>query len=102
VALIDHVGDIGAPPGLPFEVRNLVEDAEDLVGIDGAHGEVVVGVAAVVKVESRQHVHVEQPGHNLLDVLCLIVVAGIHQDLGFGPAACASTSAMPQSAMSVW
>ena len=52
VALIDHVGDVGALPGLPFEVRNLVEDAEDLVGIDGAHGQIVVGIAAVVEVES--------------------------------------------------
>ncbi len=57
-----------------------MEDAEDLVGIDGAEGEIVVGVAAVVEVESAEQAGVEQPGNNLLDVLRGIMVAGIDQN----------------------
>ena len=89
-------------PGLPLEEADLVEDAEDLVRVDGAQRQVVVGVAAVVEVEAAQHVLAEQPRHDLLDVLRLVVMAGIHQHLA--PAArrrCDSSSAMPQSAMSV-
>src|ERR1035438_6873986 len=82
VALIDHVSDFGAPAGLPFEQRDLVEDAEDLVRIDGSQREIVVGVAAVVEMESAQHVFREQPRHDLLDVLRLIMMPGIHQHLG--------------------
>ena len=36
--------------------EDLVEDAEDLVGIDGAEGEIVVGVLAVVEVEAAESV----------------------------------------------
>ena len=38
VALVDHVGDIGAPACLPFEVQDFMKDAEDAIGIDGAQG----------------------------------------------------------------
>ena len=69
-------------PALPLEEADLVEDAEDGVGVDAAQREVVVGVAAVVEVEAAQHVLAEQPGHDLLDVLALVVVAGVHQHLG--------------------
>ena len=64
------------------KMQDLVEDAEDLVGIDGAQRQIVVGVAAVVEVEAAEHVEIEQPGHDLLDVLRLVVMAGIHQHLG--------------------
>ena len=56
-----------------------MEDAEDLVGIDGAEGQVVVGIAAVVEVEAAQHAGVQQPRHDLLDVLRMVVMAGIDQ-----------------------
>ena len=46
-----------------------MEDAEDLIGIDGAQGQVVVGVAAVVEVEPAQQAGVQQPSDNLLDIL---------------------------------
>src|SRR5579862_106120 len=82
VTLVDHVGDFGAAAGLPFEERDFVKNAEDLVGIDGAQREVVIGVAAVVEVEAAQHVFGEQPGHDLFDVLGLIMMAGIDQDFG--------------------
>ena len=57
--------------GLPLEEQDLVEDAEDLVRIDRAERQVVVGVAAVVEVEAAEHVLVEQPRDDLLDVLRL-------------------------------
>jgi len=62
----------------------LVEDAEDLVGIDRAEGEVVVGVFAVVEMEAAEHFQVEQPGDNLLDILRLIMVAGIDENESLG------------------
>src|SRR5580658_10526527 len=59
-----------------------MKDAEDLVGIDGAQGQVVVRVAAIVEVESAQQVCVQQPGDNLFNVLRGVVVAGVDQDAG--------------------
>ncbi len=61
-----------------------MEDAEDLVGIDGAEGKVVVGVAAVVEVEAAEKAGVEEPGDDLLDVLRGIMMAGIDQNAGLG------------------
>ena len=58
-----------------------MEDAEDLVGIDGAQRQIVVGVSAVVEMEAADHFVMQQPGHDLLDVLGLIVMAGIHQNV---------------------
>ena len=49
-------------------VADFVEDAEDGVGIDAAEGEIVVGVFAVVEMESAEHLLVEQPGDDLFDV----------------------------------
>ena len=54
MALVDHERDVGqriAPGQMDF-----VEDAEDLVGIDGSQREVVVGIAAVVEMEAAQQV----------------------------------------------
>jgi hypothetical protein len=64
---------------------NLVEDAEDLVGIDRAQRQIVVGIAPVVEVESAQHPGMQQPRHNLLDILRVVVVAGIHQHARLRP-----------------
>ena len=61
-----------------------MEDAEDLVGVDGAEGEVVVGVAAVVEVESAEQVGVKEPGDDLFDVLREVVMAGVDEDKGLG------------------
>ena len=80
---------------------NLVEDAEDLVGIDRSQGEIVVGITAVIEVEAAHHVVVQKPGDDLLDVLRLVVMAGIDEDNACGPALRASRNAIPQSAMSV-
>ena len=81
---------------------NLVEDAENLVGIDGAQSQIVVGVPAIVEMESADHLVMQQPGHDLLDVLRLIVMAGIHQNVGLRTGSRAPAGrAMPQSAMSV-
>src|SRR5580693_9259778 len=49
VALINHVGDIGVFASLPLVKKNLMKDPEDLVGVDGAKSEVVIGVAAIVE-----------------------------------------------------
>jgi len=56
VTLVDHVRDVGLLAGFPLEVANLVKNPKDLIRIDGAEGQVVVGIAAVVKVEAAQHV----------------------------------------------
>ena len=80
VALVDHEGDGGAR--VIADGEDFVENAEELVGVDGAQGEVVVGVLAVVEVESAECVCGEQPGDDLLDVGALVVVAGVDEDLG--------------------
>ena len=81
MTLIDHVGDVGLLAGFPFVEGDFVEDAENLIGVDGAEGEVVIGVAAVVEVEAAEHVEIEEPGYDLFDVLRGVVVAGIDEDL---------------------
>ena len=78
--MIDHVGDVGDFVVLPFEHLDFVEDAEHLIGIDRAEGQVVVGVAAIVEVESAHHVVMKEPCDDLLDVLCLVVMSGIDED----------------------
>ena len=80
VTLVDHVCDIGRFAGFPFEVANLVEDAKHLIRIDGPEGQIVVGIAAIVKVKAAQHVFRQQPGNDLLDVLRRIVMSGVDQD----------------------
>jgi len=62
-----------------------MEDAEDLVGIDRAQREIVVGIAPVIEVESAQHAGVQQPSHNLLDILRVVMVAGIDQHTRLRP-----------------
>ena len=102
VTLIHHVGDLGRVAGLPRIEADLVEDAEHLVRIDGAERQVVIGIAAVVEVESAEHAVVQQPRDDLLDVLRLVVVPGIDQHpASSDPAVFASRYDMPQSAMSV-
>lgn len=34
--LVNHVGDVGGGASLPFEKADFVEDAENLIGVDGA------------------------------------------------------------------
>src|SRR5216683_734022 len=55
MALVDHVTDFGLLAALRFKEKNLVEDAKDLVGINRSEGQIVVGVAAIVKVETAEH-----------------------------------------------
>ena len=45
VALIDHVGDIGALSVFPLEIEDLVKNSEDLIRVNGAQGQIVIGVA---------------------------------------------------------
>jgi hypothetical protein len=45
-------------------------------------GEIVVSIPAVVEMEAAQEPQIEQPGHDLLDILRLIVVPCIHQHPG--------------------
>src|SRR5256884_534692 len=65
-----------------FERKNLVKDAEYLIGIDGTKSEVIVGIATVVEMKPAYHLVMEQPGDDLLDVLCLVVMSRIHQHIG--------------------
>ena len=71
MALVDHVGDIDGSSCFPLVVSNFVKDTEDLVGIDRSQGKVVVGVAAVVEVESAEQIKMKQPCDDLLDILPL-------------------------------
>ena len=100
VALVDHVGDSGAET-VGKAGMDLVEDAEDLVGVDGAEGQIVVGIAAVVEVEAAEQAGVKKPGDNLLDVLRGVVVAGVDEDAGLRAGSTREWEDMPQSAMSV-
>src|ERR1019366_4276694 len=79
VALVDHKGNI-LGNSLGVGGVNLMEDAENLIRIDGAEGEVVVGVRAVGEVKAAKQACVQQPGDNLLNVLRGVVVAGIDKD----------------------
>ena len=81
MALIDHVGDIGGRAGLPFKKADLVKNAEHLVRVDRAQGQIVIGVAAVVEVESAEQIFGKQPCDDLFDVLRRIMMAGVDQDL---------------------
>ena len=63
----------------------LVENAKDLIRINGAERQVVVRVTAVVEVETTQHVLAQQPRHNLFDILSLVMVPRIHQHLRLWP-----------------
>ena len=87
---------------LPLEEPDLVEDTEDLIRIDRSDRQVVVGIPPVVEMEPAEHLFAEEPRDHLLDVLRRVVVTGIDEHLRRGPAARESSSAMPQSAMSVW
>ena len=82
VALVDHVGDLRHLAAVGGKEMDFVEDAEDLVGVDRAERQVVIGVFAVVEVEAAEHVLVEEPRHDLLDVDRVVVVAGVDEHLG--------------------
>ncbi len=49
VALIDHVSDIRAGAGFPLIHLDLTEDSKDLIRIDRAQSQVVVGETALLK-----------------------------------------------------
>src|SRR5438045_8376065 len=51
------------------------------LGIDGTKSEVIVGIATVVEMKPAYHLVMEQPGDDLLDVLCLVVMSRIHQHI---------------------
>ena len=57
-----------------------MKQAEDLIGIDGTQGKIVIGVTAIVEVETSEHFFTLQPCQDLFDILCLIVMAGIDQN----------------------
>ena len=56
-----------------------MEDPENLVRIYGTKRQVIVGVAPVIEMEAADHFCMQQPRHDLLDILRLIVMSGIHQ-----------------------
>src|ERR1700755_1893396 len=78
MTLVDHKSDLSQPIA-PGQV-NLMEDTKDLVRIDGSQGQVIVGIAAVIEVKTSEHVDMQKPRHDLLDVLCGVVMPGIHED----------------------
>src|SRR3954469_10944876 len=64
---------------------DLMKNAEDLIWIDRSQSQIVISVSAIVEVEPADHSMMQQPSHDLLDILCLIVVARVYQDEGLGP-----------------
>ena len=82
MALIHHVSDVSTSARFPLEKANLVENAEDLIRIDRTHGQIIIGVAAIVEVKAAEHILGEEPGHDLLDVLRCVMMSGVNQDFG--------------------
>src|SRR5258708_4328482 len=86
VRLIDHVAGgargLGAQPGAEAGGDQLVEDEEQLVGVDGARDQVVVPVLAVIEVEAAQPPLVEEDGDDLLDVDAVRVVTEVDDNFG--------------------
>src|SRR6476646_4399914 len=85
MALVDHVGDVGCRLRFPLEHSNLVKDSENLIGVDGAERQIVIGVPPIVEMESAHHFLLKEPRNDLLDVLSLVVMTGIDQHHGLGP-----------------
>jgi hypothetical protein len=79
VRLIEHVGRVEARRAVELGVDQLVEDQEQLEGLDRARVEVVVAVLAVVEVETGQLAELDQPRHDHLDVDVRRVVAEVHE-----------------------
>jgi hypothetical protein len=82
VGLVEHVGGIEARQLLDLGFDQLVEDQEQLEGLDRSGVEVVVAVLAVVEVEARELAELDQPGHDHLDVDVLRVVPEVHERAG--------------------
>ena len=79
VRLVDHVGRIEVRRVRKLRVHQLVEDEEELVGIDGAGIEVVVAVFRIVEVEAAEFLELDQPRDDHLDVGVRRVVAEVDQ-----------------------
>src|ERR1700733_8708958 len=56
-----------------------MKDAKDLIGIDRAESKIIIGITAIVKVESAQQVCMQKPRDDLLYVLRGVVMPGVHQ-----------------------
>jgi len=82
MALIDRIYDISFSASLPLEMKDLMEDAQHLVGVDRAQRQIVIRVAAVVKMEAAQHIFGQEPGNDLFDILGSIMMPGIDQHPG--------------------
>src|ERR1700729_2739361 len=82
MALIDRVSDIGFSASLPLEMKDLMEDTKHLVGVDRTQRQIVIRVAAVVKMEAPEHIFCQEPRDNLFDVLGRIMMPGIDQHPG--------------------
>ena len=85
MALVDHIGNVSPAARFPFEEGNLVENTENLVGINRSQCQIVIRIAAVIKMKTPQHVFAQQPGDDLFDILGLVVMARVNQDLGLRP-----------------
>ena len=83
VALVEHEGDARAGP-VGAHGHDLVEDAEQLVGVGRPDQKVVVGIKAAVEMEPAQTAEPQQAGDDELDVGPRSVVARVHQHVGLG------------------
>jgi len=79
VGLVEHVGRGEVGRTVKLGIHQLVEDEEELEGLDGARVEIVVPVLAVVEMESRKLPELDEPGHDHLDVHVRGMVAEVHE-----------------------
>src|ERR1700730_14139427 len=56
VALIDHVSDVRLLAALRFEEENLVENAEDLIGVNRSERQIIIRIAPIVEVKTAKHI----------------------------------------------
>ena len=101
VALVEHERDARPRAAARRAFTHLVHDPEQLERVGRADHQVVVGVEARVEVEAAQLAEPEQRRDDELDVRARRVVAGVDDDLAFGPSATQWTSAVPQSGTSI-
>ncbi len=79
VRLVEHVGRVEALDTCQLRVHQLVEDEEELEGLDRAGVEVVVAVLRVVEVEAGELAELDEARDDHLDVDVRRVVAEVHE-----------------------
>jgi len=80
--LVQHVGHVHLHPWILLAIDQLVIDQKELIRVDRAHGEVIVGVLFGVEVKAAQPAFIKEQGDDLLDVGAQRMVPEIDQHHG--------------------